>query len=161
MLPSANEVVLGRPLISSPSPYCAAAAPGTPGAAAADDDPVEDSVLFRQSRQSYVLQDVLRSLRAHTLLRAYVRISKTTCDRDFPYDFTFFCSLGNLLSWFAHTFSFDSFTHCNFGRSFALETHTREHTGVGWECFNTQCHLIYSNTQSHALFPFFTLFFGC
>lgn len=70
-MPSANEVVLGRPLISSPSPYCAAAAPGTPGAAA-DDDPVEDSVLL-QSRQSYVLQDVLPLAQgAYTAVRTYV-----------------------------------------------------------------------------------------
>lgn len=88
-MPSANEVVLGRPLISSPSPYCAAAAPGTPGAAAADDDPVEDSVLF-ENRQSYVLQDVLPLAQgAYTAVRTYV-YPKQLATGGFPYDFAFF-----------------------------------------------------------------------
>lgn len=158
-MPSANEVVLGRPLISSPSPYCAAAAPGTPGAAAADDDPVEDSVLF-QNCQNYVLQDVLSLAQgAYTAVRTYV-YPKQLAIGVFLMILLVFALFATCLDGL-HTLFPSIPLHTAALVDLLLETHTKEHTGVGWECFNTQCHLIYSNTQSHALFPFFTLFFGC
>lgn len=65
-----------------------------------------------------------------------------------------FCrSLGNLLSWFAHTFCLDSFTHCNFAVDLLLETHSQENTRglVG----NVLTHSVTSSIPTHNHMHFF------
>lgn len=120
MLPSANEVVLGRPLISSQSYGCGAA------------DPVGGSVLFDQS--------CYPALFAQSIHCCVVLYSKQ------PQLIFLVCYSSNLLSWFALYFRF----LCFLTLSLAGDK-TRGFAGN----VLTQCHLIYSNTHSHALLYFF------